>query len=118
MAPDLPKDQPLPQFPGEAAASFSGSHADAASSGQHQVGAFIRRRRHVLGLSCAQLAVLAGTTPASISRWENGRRSPNIHAALSLATALRVSIEDLVSSHHVPSGRSIPQIPGQAGDLS
>jgi len=59
------------------------------------VGAYIRSRRLALGLTQAQLAVLAGVSEAEISRLEAGHRRPNFETGIRLAQALGLSAEEL-----------------------
>jgi transcriptional regulator with XRE-family HTH domain len=47
------------------------------------------RLREAAGLSQAQLAELAGVTPAAVSRWEAGERRPTGRRAIAYAQALR-----------------------------
>lgn len=54
----------------------------------------IRELRLARGLTQAELAVLVGTRQNQLSRWEAGQE-PRAGAAVSLATALGVRIEDL-----------------------
>ena len=41
-----------------------------------ELGLKLKRARHQLGLSQAQLAVILGVSNAAVSRWENTNRSP------------------------------------------
>ena len=59
------------------------------------MGAYIRSRRLALGLSQAQLSVLAGLSEAEISRLETGHRRPNFETGIRIAQALGLSAEDL-----------------------
>jgi transcriptional regulator with XRE-family HTH domain len=47
------------------------------------------RIRETAGLSQSELARLVGVTPAAISRWEAGERTPSGESAVSYAKALR-----------------------------
>ena len=59
------------------------------------MGAYIRSRRLSLGLSQAQLSVLAGISEAEVSRLEAGHRRPNFDTGIRLALALGLSAEEL-----------------------
>jgi DNA-binding transcriptional regulator YiaG len=54
-------------------------------------GATFRFLRHALGLQAKELAPLLGTTPETLSRWENGARE--VDRAAWLAVALMVADE-------------------------
>lgn len=66
----------------------------AASAGFN--GAALRATRDALGVSQRCLAGQIGCTRHDISRWENGRQQPTLRAAVVLARALDVRIEDLM----------------------
>ncbi len=53
------------------------------------------RARLAVGLTMTQLARKVGVGPATVSRWENGQRSPSLAARTRLALALRVTPEEL-----------------------
>lgn len=55
----------------------------------------LRRARRVAGLTQADLAAAAGLTRALVSAVETGRHTPGVDAALALARALGMSVEDL-----------------------
>jgi transcriptional regulator with XRE-family HTH domain len=48
----------------------------------------VAERRHALGLSQAELALLCGTTQSAIARLESGGRPPRIDTLLRIADAL------------------------------
>jgi transcriptional regulator with XRE-family HTH domain len=51
--------------------------------------------REAAGLSQSQLAKVAGVPVASLRGWEQGRRTPLFDAAVRVAEALDVSLDDL-----------------------
>jgi transcriptional regulator with XRE-family HTH domain len=53
------------------------------------------RARLAVGLTMTQLARKVGVGPATVSRWENGLRTPSSAVRPKLATALRVTAEEL-----------------------
>lgn len=67
---------------------------------EHRVAKFDRQRlklfRLLAGLTQWQLSVAAGVSDTSLSSWEVGRRRPQIGNVVRLATALRVTAEDLL----------------------
>lgn len=62
------------------------------------VGRRVRRRRRLLGLSQDELAARAGVSRQAVSALEGGRHLPRVDAAVGLARALGVSVEDLVAA--------------------
>lgn len=58
-------------------------------------GAALRAARDALGVSQRHLAGQIGCTSHDISRWENGHQQPTLRAAVVLARALHVRVEDL-----------------------
>lgn len=57
------------------------------------------------GLSQASVARLAGIAPAYLSRIENGKVHPTLRTAARVATALRVSLDDLLGVKRGPHRR-------------
>lgn len=55
-------------------------------------------RRHLLGLTQAELAVRAGLPRSSVSAIEAGRLRPSVDAALAVSKALGCAVEDLFGS--------------------
>jgi transcriptional regulator with XRE-family HTH domain len=59
----------------------------------------LRRMRIERGFSGAALASIMGTTRGTISRWENGTRSPSDGATLRrLAQILNCTVDDLIGN--------------------
>lgn len=59
----------------------------------------LKKLREAKGLSGAQLASIVGTTRGTITRWENGSRSPRDDATLrALARVLGCTIDDLIGN--------------------
>lgn len=48
------------------------------------------------GITQQELAEIIGTTPASISRYENGERKLDLETAAKIAKALGCTVDDLV----------------------
>jgi transcriptional regulator with XRE-family HTH domain len=59
------------------------------------MGKRIQKLRLGLGLSQSQLAKKAGVATVTIQAWEHGRRTPLLSAAVPLADALGVSLDEL-----------------------
>ena len=55
------------------------------------------------GLTQAELATRIGANPCTISKYESGGGLPTLAIAWSLATALGVTLDDLVSVTRVPA---------------
>ena len=56
----------------------------------------IKEIRKARGMTAAELAKAVNTTPVSISRYETGKRKPNIFKAAEIAKALDVTIDELI----------------------
>lgn len=57
----------------------------------------IRARRKELGLTLEDLAGVVGVTPGALSHIESGRRLPDPHNAVAIATALRIDPDGLLT---------------------
>ncbi|MFA4835959.1 MAG: helix-turn-helix transcriptional regulator [Dehalococcoidia bacterium] len=55
----------------------------------------LKQLRQKRFLTQEELAELAGLTPLSISRWENGKRKPRFKSIRRLAKALKVDPEEI-----------------------
>lgn len=60
--------------------------------------AAVRARREGLGLSLGDVAEKAGTHPTSLSKLENGVRSPSLRLAMALAGALEWSLDEMAEA--------------------
>lgn len=60
------------------------------------LGSRVRKRRQKLGLSQEELAERAGLHWTYVSGIERGRRNPGLNTLSTLASALRLSLADLV----------------------
>lgn len=60
------------------------------------VGANLRAKREALGLDQGQAADLAGVPQAMLSRWERGRRLPEVTALAALAATYHCPIDDFL----------------------
>lgn len=56
----------------------------------------IKEIRESKGMTAAELARLVHTTPVSISRYETGKRKPNILKAAEIAKVLEVTVDELI----------------------
>ncbi|MBE5074910.1 helix-turn-helix transcriptional regulator [Erythrobacteraceae bacterium E2-1 Yellow Sea] len=81
---------------------------------RNAVGAQVRYLRTQLGVSSRKLAGLSGMSVSALSKIENGRISPSLHALSSLAKALNVPIATLFSEldksrdcYFVPAGQGM-----------
>ena len=70
----------------------------------------LKELRESLGMSQARLAEAAITHADSIVKFEQGKRLPTLELAWRIATALGVSLNDLVPSRYHPQA----QRPGRA----
>lgn len=61
-------------------------------------GEAIRRERKAAGLTQAALADLIGSTQATVCRWEDGSRTPDVAALAAIADALSITIVDLLDN--------------------
>src|SRR5947209_8743036 len=87
----------------------------------------LQRLREQAGLSQSRLADRAGVSVRSIQNWEQGHRGPSASVVLTLAQALSVPVERLLSElkdtgkpkHPKPRGRppKAPPAPPPAEDL-
>lgn len=59
----------------------------------------IREKRIAMGMSQQKLAHMCGLSHAAISRYEAGKRMPNIETAFKLAKALHCTVDDLVEKN-------------------
>ncbi len=62
------------------------------------IGKKLRQLREAEGLTQAQFAKKVGLTQAAISQFEDGKRTPSTQALQKIATALRLSIDDLINN--------------------
>ncbi|MSO47952.1 MAG: XRE family transcriptional regulator [Thermoleophilia bacterium] len=94
-------------------------HVDAAGVPQVQVvsdagrlGLAISKMRLKRGLSQAQIGGLAGVSPSAISQAERGLRGLSVSTLVRLATALGVTLDELIVGHSEPGyhirGRVVP----------
>lgn len=65
-----------------------------------QMGEFIAIRRKELGMTQATLAQQLHVTDKAVSRWERGVGLPDINSLEALATALDISLIDLIRAQH------------------
>lgn len=78
-----------------------------------KIGASIRNRRKLLGLSLEDLSRLSGSTVPTLSHIERGTRDVKLSTLVSLALALRMDLSALiVGTAHVQNAR----LPPEAGE--
>jgi transcriptional regulator with XRE-family HTH domain len=63
----------------------------------------LKRMREATGLSQAQLAKKAGVPLRTYQEWEYARRTPLLSAAVKLAAALGVSVDELAGVIKAPT---------------
>jgi transcriptional regulator with XRE-family HTH domain len=56
----------------------------------------IKEIREAKGMTAAELAKAVNTTPVSISRYETGKRKPDIFKAAEIAKVLNVTVDELI----------------------
>lgn len=56
----------------------------------------IKEIREARGMTAAELAKAVNTTPVSISRYETGKRKPDIFKAAEIAKVLNVTVDELI----------------------
>ena len=72
-----------------------------------KVGRFIAEKRKGLGLTQQQLADRLNISFQAVSKWENGSTYPNIESLYELATALNVTVDEiLIGNEKVKEGLS------------
>ena len=59
------------------------------------MGARLKQLRQDRGLSQAELAKLSGVPKGTLLQWEYGKRTPKLDAAVKLADALEVTLDEL-----------------------
>lgn len=69
----------------------------ASPGSRDHIGLNVRRLRKAAGLTQAELSEAAEIADATLSRIERGRLIPSVELADRLATALRVSVDELMS---------------------
>ena len=67
----------------------------------------LKRLRERAGLSQPKLAAAADVPVATLRTWEQGRREPLLSAAVKLATALGVSLDELAGRAPQPPPASV-----------
>jgi transcriptional regulator with XRE-family HTH domain len=92
-----PTDQVTPPV---AAESTNPSEADSLLAGP-SVGAFIRAQRQLSEMSLRQLAALSNVSNAYLSQIERGLHQPSLKVVRSIAEALNISTEYLLSQSGV-----------------
>jgi transcriptional regulator with XRE-family HTH domain len=72
-------------------------HASTAVEATMRFGAMLQAYRKKAGMTQAQLAERTGIPLRSIQNWEIGHRMPRPHALLSLARAVGITVEQLLT---------------------
>lgn len=68
---------------------------------------YIALWREHRGLSQQQLADRLGTSDVTVSRWETGKRQPDMHAQAAIAEAMDLEISDLYRLPTTPSADAL-----------
>ncbi len=56
----------------------------------------LRERRHIMGLTQAEMASRLNLMPQTVSKWERGLSAPDIDNLIELATLLNVTVDELI----------------------
>ena len=83
-----------------------------------EFGRFVARLRHERGLTQSQLAEELGVTDKAVSRWERAVGFPDITLLAPLASALGVSVSELVAARRFDAGESSPVSDSEAEDIA
>lgn len=83
-----------------------------------EFGRFVARLRHERGLTQSQLAEELGVTDKAVSRWERAIGFPDITLLAPLASALGVSVSELVAARRFDAGESSPVSDSEAEDIA
>ena len=83
-----------------------------------EFGRFVARLRHERGLTQSQLAEELGMTDKAVSRWERAVGFPDITLLAPLASALGVSVSELVAARRFDAGESSPVSDSEAEDIA
>ena len=75
----------------------------------------LRRVRLANSLSLRDLAAMSGTTHAAISRWENGVHEPGASQIVAVASALGVTVSDLLGETSSNTVAELPMVRDGAG---
>lgn len=78
-------------------------------------GQLIRQRRITRGLTLCELSRMLGVSDSSLSRWENGKRTPSIKRFDSIMKALDLEIL-VIGSELIPVEDVQPSTDGLDGD--
>jgi transcriptional regulator with XRE-family HTH domain len=76
------------------------------------IGQKIHRLRMAAGLTQVQLADAAGAKLSTLQGWEIDRREPSMRAAVRLAAALRITVEELADTVPVEEVGKAPRPAG------
>jgi transcriptional regulator with XRE-family HTH domain len=77
----------------------------------HALGAFIRAQRQLANLSLRQMADLAQVSNPYLSQLERGLHEPSVRVLQSIARALNVSAETLLTHAGVDGDAETPELP-------
>lgn len=66
----------------------------------------LKYQREIAGLTQSELARKTGIAQATISRWEDDLRIPNIENCLLLANLYGISIDELIGRDTIPNKKS------------
>lgn len=64
-------------------------------------GSYLKAQRELAGLTQGELAKQTGLSQATISRWEDDMRIPNIENCLLLANFYGISLDELIGREYI-----------------
>lgn len=74
---------------------------------QEKIGRLIKTLRNEKDLTQSQLAEIIGVTDRAISKWENGRGTPDVSLLIPLSEALDVSVLELLNGEKVENENDV-----------
>lgn len=80
------------------------------NSGSSWLAEIVRSRRIALGLSMSDVTRLGGVDRATLSRVENGKKTPAPDTLAALASALRLPLADLYEAAGYPLPHRLPSL--------
>jgi transcriptional regulator with XRE-family HTH domain len=93
--------------PHNSSLSGVGASADAAASALTAIGLRIKEIRLARGMTLQSVSDVSGLSPSMLSLVERGRASPSIGSLVVIASALGVTMSDLVANEPTPEERLV-----------